>query len=262
MKKYTYPTFRITEDTPIEVLNLLKQNISYDPISGIFTRIDSGFIYTTKNEEGYLRPIESRYNNCTYTIVPHRLAYLLMTGEVLHKTFQIDHINHIKDDNRWVNLRKCTPQENARNTISHGEVNFKGVHISIDTKNGAVRYSCVICLNRVRKSIGKFANAEIAAKYYDAAARFYFKEFAYTNFEEVYIVPNSVEELRKSVKKINYIDIKGKKSAINQYDSEGNFIKRWYSISEAQSSTNINNISMACNGKLKKAGGFIWKFAE
>lgn len=47
---------------------------------------------------------------------------------------------------------------------------------------------------------------------------------------------------------------------ILQYDLQGNFIKEWSSISEAKKQLGINNITNACSGKYKKAGGYIWKY--
>lgn len=47
-----------------------------------------------------------------------------------------------------------------------------------------------------------------------------------------------------------------------QYDLDGNFIREWLSASEAQKTLKINNVSNVCNGKRKKAGGYIWKYKE
>lgn len=43
----------------------------------------------------------------------HRLAYFLIHGE--WPEVSIDHINGVKDDNRWVNLRHASRSENQRN---------------------------------------------------------------------------------------------------------------------------------------------------
>ena len=48
----------------------------------------------------------------------HRLACLYMTGEF--PTNETDHVNHIRNDNRWENLRKTTRSENQRNRPKQG----------------------------------------------------------------------------------------------------------------------------------------------
>ncbi|MGO8242969.1 HNH endonuclease [Rhizobium johnstonii] len=43
----------------------------------------------------------------------HRVAWAVQTGAYPKK--HIDHINGVRDDNRWENLRDVTPSENLRN---------------------------------------------------------------------------------------------------------------------------------------------------
>ena len=43
----------------------------------------------------------------------HRVAWAMMTGA--WPTMDIDHINHVRSDNRWANLRQASRFENARN---------------------------------------------------------------------------------------------------------------------------------------------------
>lgn len=49
-----------------------------------------------------------------------------------------------------------------------------------------------------------------------------------------------------------------------QYDLQGNFIKEWEYISLASKELDIclSSIGQCCKGKLKKAGGFVWKYKE
>ncbi len=49
-----------------------------------------------------------------------------------------------------------------------------------------------------------------------------------------------------------------------QYDKNGNFLREWDSIQQASSNLKINrsDIGSVCNGRHKKAGGFIWKFKK
>ena len=51
---------------------------------------------------------------------------------------------------------------------------------------------------------------------------------------------------------------------VNQYDLDGNFIKRWNSLSEISKELNITsgNISMCCTGKYKTTHGYKWKYAN
>jgi hypothetical protein len=50
------------------------------------------------------------------------------------------------------------------------------------------------------------------------------------------------------------------KHHILQYDIDGNFIKEYKSLSEAQMETNVKNISYCCSGKRNLAGKFIWRY--
>ena len=49
---------------------------------------------------------------------------------------------------------------------------------------------------------------------------------------------------------------------VNQYDLQGNFIKRYDSFSAAARATGLNrtHIGECCNGKNRTYGGFIWKY--
>jgi len=57
----------------------------------------------------------------------HSLAWLYMTGEMPNHF--IDHINGIRNDNRWTNLRKANNQQNTFNSTkrSTNSTGFKGV---------------------------------------------------------------------------------------------------------------------------------------
>lgn len=50
---------------------------------------------------------------------------------------------------------------------------------------------------------------------------------------------------------------------VEQYDLEGNFIKKWVNMREAEIALNIarGKVSACCNGNQKTAGGYIWKKA-
>ena len=93
----------------------LKEVLNYNPETGDFTwkvrtsnRIQAGGIAGHLNVRGY---ITVRIGGKNYQA--HRLAWLCMFGDFPKD--EIDHINHVKNDNRIANLREATRQENNKN---------------------------------------------------------------------------------------------------------------------------------------------------
>jgi len=88
--------------------NQLKEILEYNPETGRFTRIKNRKIAGSPNNQGYI-------NIYVYDRLykAHRLAFLYMTGE--WPNYQVDHINHLRFDNRWINLRDVTKKVNAQN---------------------------------------------------------------------------------------------------------------------------------------------------
>ena len=96
-------------------IDLIRLYISYDPESGLFSRIK-----LAKNDSvSELGPITS-LDNGGYVIfsvlgvsyLAHRLAFLFM-GEDIPKL--VDHKNRVRSDNRWVNLQAADKFINAQN---------------------------------------------------------------------------------------------------------------------------------------------------
>ena len=107
----------------------LKKLLHYNPDTGVFTwrvsrgRNKAGNVagHVSKNS-GY---VEIRLGKKLFKA--HRLAWLYMTGEWPREG--IDHINGVKDNNRWVNLREATHRQNAYNRggMKGSSSNHKGV---------------------------------------------------------------------------------------------------------------------------------------
>lgn len=92
----------------------LKKFWKYDPKLGTFTRVnenknDLRYKKRGQNANGY-RTI--KVNNKSHSA--HRLAFLYMTGK--YPDGYVDHINRIKSDNRFDNLRVVTQSENLKNS--------------------------------------------------------------------------------------------------------------------------------------------------
>lgn len=51
---------------------------------------------------------------------------------------------------------------------------------------------------------------------------------------------------------------------VSQFNKKGELIKQWKGLKEASKSTGIEigNISKACQGKRKTAGGFVWRYVK
>lgn len=88
--------------------------ISYNEDTGEFIAlrdrgvVKKGMLLGTKTFNGYLTLCFNRKH-----YLCHRLAFLLKEGYLPEE--DVDHINGIRNDNRWCNLRKATRQQNMFN---------------------------------------------------------------------------------------------------------------------------------------------------
>jgi hypothetical protein len=152
----------------------LKQLLHYNPDTGLFTyltgRIRTGRIAGNINKRGYVR---LGINGVEYK--GHRLAYLYMTGEMPQHF--IDHINGIKSDNRWLNLREATNTQNNYNSgmKPFNTSGYKG--ISWDKKRN--KWIAQISINNKNKYLGAFMQKEEAHAAYQMAASKLHGEFYY-----------------------------------------------------------------------------------
>lgn len=76
--------------------------------------------------------------------------------------------------------------------------------------------------------------------------------------------PISLDRLRKSKYTFPKNTNNPRSCVVLQYDKEGNFIREWATMSEAEAYYNNNristNISSCCRHKCKTAYGYIWKY--
>lgn len=155
----------------------LKSILHYDHNTGIFIwlkspsrNIKSGSragSFDKFNGYHFIRINKIKYGS-------HRLAFLYMDGFMPD---MVDHKNQIKDDNKWLNLRSCTNQQNQYNKSlqKNNKTGFKGV--SFCKKNH--RYRAQTRLNGVNKTIGYFETAELASEAYIKYNEIIHKEFGF-----------------------------------------------------------------------------------
>jgi hypothetical protein len=97
--------------------------LNYDPETGLFTWKESGEVAGFKNRNGYVFIKVGGMSGIEYA---HRLAYEFMGEDVPEL---VDHINGIKHDNRWCNLRPANKVDNACNAKirQDNKTGYKGV---------------------------------------------------------------------------------------------------------------------------------------
>lgn len=114
---------------PLPTAEYVKSLISYNPETGEFHRACDRKRWKKgekvggikKNGYVYVGIDQGRY-------VAHRLAWLVMTGN--EPSSEVDHINGIKSDNRWSNLRLASHSQNGMNKSvqSKSQTGVKGVY--------------------------------------------------------------------------------------------------------------------------------------
>jgi hypothetical protein len=133
----------------------LKKKFEYDPETGLFYRKEKvtnsaiiGSIAGFTDERGYVR---IKIGSSIYAA--GRLAYLYMTGEFPEN--MVDHINGIKDDNKWCNLREATNSENLQNQTIALPFNKTGL-LGVSKYGNTNKYTAQIYLNGKKKHLGYF----------------------------------------------------------------------------------------------------------
>lgn len=151
----------------------IKELLHYDPETGHFTWLQRRAYIPAGSKAGTIANgyVQIAIDGClTYA---HRLAYIYMTGE---QPITVDHINMVRDDNRWCNLRHATQQQNKWNSKAYGHREHKGVSERI-CKDGTARYHASIRLSGKMHFIGSFDTADEASAAYNEIAKEFHGEF-------------------------------------------------------------------------------------
>lgn len=89
----------------------------------------------------------------------HRIIWAMQTGA--WPADQIDHKNHRRADNRWINLREATNPINSKNQ-SMPSTNTSG-HLGVYRRKASCKWMAYIHVDGTKKHIGYFTEFEDAA---------------------------------------------------------------------------------------------------
>lgn len=155
-----YEVFMITQSQ-------LKKQLHYSPETGVFTwLISKGRLCKAGDVAGSLS--SGKPNACGYIKImisgksygAHRLAYLYVTG--CFPKNETDHLNGNKSDNRFINLRCVTRQENLKNKSKY-KCNKSGF-IGVGWHKRDKVWVASIRLNKKLIHLGNFKNLSDAVK--------------------------------------------------------------------------------------------------
>ena len=135
----------------------LKELLSYDPKTGVFTNLKSGkgrkpagAVVGSPHKDGYTTSMIDGRN-----YMHHRLAWLYRYG--VFPPNDTDHINGVRNDNRLVNLRAAERFENNQNVAAR------------DIRFEAGKWRARICVRGQRHDLGRHVRREDAETAYAAA---------------------------------------------------------------------------------------------
>jgi hypothetical protein len=151
----------------------LKECFEYNEFTGILTwkqrprehySSDTNFIGSNKRflnkiagtPKGKMGYLSVKVHDNSYAV--HRIIWKLVTGN--EPSYEIDHINNIRDDNRWCNLREASSSENGRNRLMRSD-NTSGVKgVCWDKESG--KWLAQIWYNNKNMKVGRHETIEAA----------------------------------------------------------------------------------------------------
>lgn len=107
----------------------------------------------------------------------HRVAWMIVTGETIPDGMMIDHVNGIRADNRWSNLRIATRAQNKWNVWSARKDSTSGIK-GVRFDGSRNRWVAHIKRDGKTKWLGRFKTAQEASEAFRKAELQASNEFA------------------------------------------------------------------------------------
>lgn len=146
----------------------MKQRYRYDPETGEFYYVCNFLGHKAGDKVlGHLRSgyVRLTFNGKFYSA--HRLAFRFMLG--IEPT-EVDHINRVRDDNRWLNLRQVSRAENMQNKSTYrNKSGSQLAGVSFYKRTG--KWKAQIQVGGKKKGLGYFRDEQDARNAYLEAKR-------------------------------------------------------------------------------------------
>ena len=153
------------------------ESLAYDPETGVFSWRESrrgvrpGVCGRVSKAHGY-------HDICVDFRLyrAHRLAFLLMAGDLPPPDFDVDHINGNKTDNRWTNLRLATRSQNSINAKPRAHSASPAHGVTWDATRQ--KWRAQIRVDGRKVNLGRYAELSEAQRAYTSASARYHGAFA------------------------------------------------------------------------------------
>lgn len=151
-------SFLNCSDNPLEWTDIqrrIRSKFVYEASTGILSHLDG--TRAGWGHEGYR---EVYFEGKEYK--EHRLIVLYMLGKFHNEEAQVDHVNQVKDDNRWCNLRIVNSTANSMNMSYYSNNNSGTMGVGWHKKQQ--KWVARIMVNKKPIQLGSFENKEDAVK--------------------------------------------------------------------------------------------------
>jgi hypothetical protein len=128
-----------------------------------------GALVGTRSSHGYTQ-VEVDYR----LYKAHRVIWLMQTAH--WPKHQVDHINGMRADNRWSNLREATPLQNSRNRRPSMKNSTGRIGVAFDRRRE--KWNAYIGVDGKTINLGFYAEMSAAVAVREAAEKEHFGEFA------------------------------------------------------------------------------------
>lgn len=219
-------------------------NYSVTEDGRVFSHFKNDFITGSQNKNGYRSYSISLGNGISKRLYGHRMIAETFIPNP-NNLPEVNHIDGNKQNNRVENLEWVTSSQNKQHALKTGLYDNKLQKVycfSEDRKLIKEYFSLAEACRELNATHSNLCNA-LNAKEKTLSYGCYWCKENNPNFKILVVTS-------------------GKAKAVNQYDLQGNFIKRYDSFSAAARATGLNrtHIGECCNGKGRTYGGFIWKY--